>query len=86
MKGYQFLRQRPIGAYIADFMCIKLKLIIEVDGESHTDNEVKDKVRDEKLKLLGFETLRFTDREVADELNLVQEKIEKYISEFELGL
>lgn len=47
MKGYQFLRQRPVLNYIADFMCKELKLIIEVDGESHEseDQWYKDKKR-----------------------------------------
>ena len=35
MKGYQFTRQKPIGNYIVDFYCSKLKLVIEIDGESH---------------------------------------------------
>ena len=39
MKGYQFLRQRPVLNYIADFMCKELRLIIEVDGESHEQNQ-----------------------------------------------
>ena len=37
--GYGFRRQRPIGKYIADFMCIPLKLILEVDGITHTYEE-----------------------------------------------
>lgn len=35
MRGYQFMRQKPIGNYIVDFYCSKLKLVIEIDGESH---------------------------------------------------
>jgi very-short-patch-repair endonuclease len=35
MNGHRFLRQRPIDKYIADFICRKVKLIIEVDGYSH---------------------------------------------------
>ncbi|MBN2610373.1 MAG: DUF559 domain-containing protein [Bacteroidales bacterium] len=40
MLGYQFRRQRPVLNYIADFMCKELRLIIEVDGGSHNDDEI----------------------------------------------
>ena len=33
--GYRFTRQKPLGKYIADFYCFELKLVIEIDGESH---------------------------------------------------
>ena len=36
LRGYQFMRQKPIGAYIVDFYCSKLRLVIEIDGESHS--------------------------------------------------
>jgi very-short-patch-repair endonuclease len=39
MRGYQFMRQKPIGNYIVDFFCSKLKLVIEIDGESHSENK-----------------------------------------------
>ena len=42
MKGYQFLRQKPIGNYIVDFFCSKLHLVIEIDGESHLGQEKAD--------------------------------------------
>jgi very-short-patch-repair endonuclease len=47
MKSFQFRRQRPILNYIADFMCIDLKLIIEVDGITHNDEDQlkKDSIR-----------------------------------------
>ncbi|WKZ20402.1 MAG: DUF559 domain-containing protein [Candidatus Jettenia sp. CY-1] len=35
MRGYQFMRQKPIDNYIADFYCSKLRLVIEIDGNSH---------------------------------------------------
>ena len=73
MLGYQFRRQRPISNYIVDFVCLPLKLIIEVDGITH-DNEIaisKDKKRDEKLNGLGFTTLRFSSWEVLNQINAV---------------
>ena len=62
IEGYQFRRQRPIDNYIVDFACLPLKLVIEVDGLSHDSEEAqqKDKIRDKRLKELGFTNLRFS--------------------------
>ena len=83
MKGYQFLRQRSIAAFIADFMCFRLKLIIEVDGGSHIGNEKNDLLRDEYLEELGYTTLRFLNEEVMEDIDGVRSKIEAYIERFE---
>ena len=66
--GYQFLRQRPVLWYIADFMCFALMLIIEVDGATHEIDEVaaKDASRQRDLEDVGFTVLRFTDWEVLE--------------------
>ena len=85
MKGYQFRRERPVLNYIADFMCMNLKLVIEVDGLTHTWEEtvVKDDKKDADLKAAGFTVLRFTDNEVLTQMNRVIEKIEDVIGEIE---
>jgi very-short-patch-repair endonuclease len=64
INGYMFARQKPIGKYIADFYCSKLKLVIEIDGISHIGKEEKDRVRQEYLESLGLQVIRFTDHEV----------------------
>jgi len=43
IKGFDFHRQKPIGNYIVDFYCSELLLAIEIDGESHYGNELKDR-------------------------------------------
>src|SRR5689334_17372862 len=60
MKGYPFRRQRPIMNYIADFCCLPLKLVIELDGITHHDELVqhKDRKKDEDLTKNGFTVLR----------------------------
>ncbi|MBC8052934.1 MAG: DUF559 domain-containing protein [Sphingobacteriaceae bacterium] len=85
MKGYQFRRQRPVLNYIADFMCKELMLIIEVDGITHQWQEVaeKDIKREDELKAIGFNVLRFNDDEVLEQINAVIYRIEEYIEEFE---
>ena len=61
--GYPFKRQRPIANYIVDFVSLPLKLIIEVDGITHSYDEIseKDQMREQKLKELGFKIIRITD-------------------------
>ncbi|MFN8358212.1 MAG: endonuclease domain-containing protein [Spirosomataceae bacterium] len=85
MLGYQFLRQRPIDRFIADFMCKELKLIIELDGVTHQDPTVilKDEEKDKTLSALGYAVLRFTDQEVMKDLPNVQRAIENWILSFQ---
>ncbi|HNW98332.1 MAG TPA: endonuclease domain-containing protein [Bacteroidales bacterium] len=83
MRGYQFLRQRPVDSYIADFMCKNLNLIIEIDGYSHLFKHEKDIERDKNLKQLGFSILRFSEQQVKYDIDNVSAEIENYIDNFE---
>lgn len=80
LMGYAFLRQRPIGNYIADFMCKELNLIIEVDGISHEGKENKDAERDKFLSTMGFTVLRFTDFDVLQDMNHVEDTITSWVT------
>jgi len=76
MLGYQFRRERPILNYIADFVCLELLLIVEVDGITHESEESinKDKKRDATLSEIGFTVLRFSSWEVLkniDEVSII---------------
>lgn len=64
MEGYQFNRQFPIGDYIVDFICRKLKLIIEIDGSSHLTKGAEDRKRHDDLEGDGYTILRFRESEV----------------------
>ena len=81
LKGYQFRRQRPVLNYIADFMCLELKLIIEVDGITHHWEEtmLKDKKKQTDLESAGFTVLRFTDDEVLNDIKAVHAYLEDWI-------
>ncbi|MEO0554625.1 MAG: DUF559 domain-containing protein [Bacteroidota bacterium] len=81
MKGYQFRRQRPVLNYIADFMCKELNLIIEVDGITHTYEEValNDGKRTLELEKHGFTVLRYTDEEVLQQIDRVYNSIASWI-------
>jgi very-short-patch-repair endonuclease len=76
MKGYQFNRQFPIGNYIVDFVSRKLKLIIEIDGNSHVAKSEEDYDRQEFLKSLGYRILRFSEAMVILRIDEVATDIE----------
>jgi very-short-patch-repair endonuclease len=71
----KFRRQRPIGKYIADFACLEIGLVIELDGGQHVEQVAYDKKRELEMRELGFRTLRFWDHEVLKETEAVMEKI-----------
>ncbi len=83
MRGFSFRRERPVLNFIADFMCMELMLVIEVDGISHTWTETirKDRIKDKVLCVAGFLVLRFTDNEVLTQMNAVIERISFEIDE-----
>jgi very-short-patch-repair endonuclease len=77
LKGYQFYRQKPVGDYIVDFYCPSARIIIEVDGSQHYEEEGlrKDKLRDEYLKRLGFHIIRIPSSEVFTNIDGVVSEI-----------
>ena len=79
--GHKFRRQHPIENFIADFVCLKTGLIIEVDGGYHFTEEQKlyDEYRTTALKQKKFEVLRFTNEEVLANPYDVKKKIIDFI-------
>jgi len=82
LAGYQFYRQKPIGPYIVDFYCSRKQLVIELDGGQHysEEGEADDRERDAYLRAHGFRVLRFSNREVLDELDRVIEVIYRFLA------
>ena len=62
--GFRFRRQVSIGAFIVDFYCHELKLIIEIDGPIHENQKEYDYIRENYLKNSGYKVIRFTNEEV----------------------
>jgi len=77
LGGFKFRRQKPIGSYIADFVCIEKKIIIEVDGGQHALQKEHDIKRSEYLKEEGYRVLRFWNNEVLTETDAVLNNILK---------
>ena len=84
MLGYQFMRQKPIHHFIVDFYCSKLKLAIEVDGESHRLRFSEDSRRQEYLEEIGVHVLRFNDLAVKKDIGNVLSSIEGWIRKNEI--
>src|SRR5438874_12781663 len=75
LPGYWFRRQVPLGAYIADFACLEVRLVIEVDGGQHADQTEQDNRRTAWLESHGFRVLRFWTDEVLQQTDHVVETI-----------
>lgn len=75
--GYKFRRQFPIENFIADFCCVKAKLVIELDGGQHSNPQdvAYDKNRDSEIKKSGYRVLRIWNNDVDRNLEGVGEKI-----------
>ena len=79
--GYHFRRQHPIGDYIADFICLKRKLVIEVDGGYHNEpqQQQNDLWRTEFMESKGYTVLRFKNEEISNNLSEVIMRIKEQL-------
>jgi len=77
LAGIKFRRQHIVGRFIADFISLEHKLIIEVDGLIHQlpQNKISDEERTETLNKLGFKVIRFTNDEVLNHIEQVKQQI-----------
>ena len=80
LDGYKFRRQQPIGTYIADFACMSEKLLIELDGGGHAEQQTKDRRREEYLRGSGYRVLRFWNTEVFENLSGVLENVREALA------
>jgi methionine--tRNA ligase/methionine--tRNA ligase beta chain len=73
LDSFKFRRQHIIGTYIADFVCLSQKLIVEVDGLIHEipENKLNDIERTVELNKFGFEVLRFTNNDIINNTDYV---------------
>ena len=75
--GFKFIRQAPIGPYIADFLCRDMKLVVEIDGATHSSDEemASDQRRTSFFEEHGFRVMRFTNEAVYESVEGVLEII-----------
>jgi very-short-patch-repair endonuclease len=77
LNGYKFRRQHPILKYIADFYCHEARLIVEVDGDVHNNEDCRmhDEGRSDELKEYGVRVIRFTNHEILNSIEKVLQQI-----------
>ena len=59
LGGFRFRRQVPLHGYIVDFLCVELKLVVELDGGQHADQTAYDEIRTGVLQGAGYRVLRY---------------------------
>jgi very-short-patch-repair endonuclease len=81
LNGFRFLRQKPIDQYIVDFYCNELKLVIEIDGESHLAAGAReyDEHRTKVLNGYGIEVIRYTNEEILNHLDEVEKDLKEKV-------
>lgn len=84
-RNYRFRRQHPIGDYIVDFICLPIRLVIEVDGGYHNtpEQQTEDQWRTEFLESHGYRVLRIKNEEVTADIKEVLKKIKCEIEKTE---
>jgi very-short-patch-repair endonuclease len=76
LNGVNFRRQHAIGNYIVDFVSVKRKLVIELDGEQHLEQSDYDSLRTAYLESLGYKVIRFWNGQVMREMESVIQSID----------
>ena len=74
-QDHRFRRQHPIGSYVVDFVCMKSRLAIELDGGQHAESVALDAQRTRHLEAEGFRVLRFWNNEVLGNIDDVMIEI-----------
>jgi len=69
LKGINFRRQHAVGKYIPDFCAVQEKLIIELDGSQHLEQEEYDAERTKYLEEQGYKVIRFWNNQVMNDMN-----------------
>ena len=78
--GHKIRRQHVVDNFIADFVCLSKKVIIEIDGKIHEFQKEQDELRTLRLNKLGYEVIRFTNEEVMNSPYQVAQKIKVYLN------
>lgn len=75
LHGLKFRRQHPLGPYIVDFYCPECRLVVEVDGAVHREQEGPDEARTAQLEAYGYRVVRFRNEEVIEHIDRVLQVI-----------
>lgn len=79
LAGFKFRRQYPLAGYIADFVCIQARLVLELDGGQHLDAIGYDAKRTRGIEALGYRVLRFWNDDVLLRTDVVLEEVLRHL-------
>ena len=74
-ENLKFTRQKPLDQYIVDFYCAELRLVIEIDGDSHGEQTAYDQERTKRLNQFGIRVIRYTNRDVLHNIENVYQDL-----------
>lgn len=81
IEGVKFRRQQPLGPYVVDFVCLEKKIVVEIDGGHHNEDDVSLKDSDRAAWLVGegYRVLRFWNNDVLNQMESVLEEIREAV-------
>jgi very-short-patch-repair endonuclease len=79
--GLRFRRQHPINLFIADFYCHEVRLVVEIDGEIHGQQEEYENGRSAEMERFGIKVIRFKNNEVENEIEKVLPELQSIVKE-----
>jgi very-short-patch-repair endonuclease len=85
LNGFKFRRQRSIGRYVCDFVCLEAAVVVELDGSQHVTQMPYDEQRDSFLKSNGLRVLRFWNGSVFSEPDAVVRTILEALTRSEMS-
>ncbi len=80
LNNFKFKRQHPVSSYILDFVCLEKKLVVEVDGETHANDQHYDTERTKYLEQRGYRIIRFSNNEVLNNTQGVLQDILEHLN------
>ena len=81
MCGLRFRRQHPIDLFIVDFYCHQVRLVVEIDGEIHSQQIEYDDGRSAEMEKVGIKVIRFMNFEVQNDIEKVISEIKNIVNE-----
>ena len=81
LRGLKFRRQFVIAGFVADFACIEIKLVIELDGGQHLERSAEDTSRTHRIEANGYRVLRFWNDDVLLRTDALLDEIHRHVEE-----
>src|SRR5262245_32639219 len=84
LGGFKFRREVPLGPYIADFLCLEARLVVEIDGDQHAASQAYDAARTRYLERIGYAVIRIPTHEILRDIGQVMDRVHLALWEREM--